>query len=124
MSHYEPISLSCVWSLPTLTKGIPMADHSKQQHLAVPRDKLNAPIIFFERAPLSGYADGIVSITLSTFCPETQPSGEVGSEAVIAAHLKCSIQAAVNLREALNNALSRASAIPEVTQQLPKGRKN
>jgi hypothetical protein len=109
---------------PTL-RGTRMADHSKQQQFAVPtRDKPNAPIIFFERAPLSGYADGIVSITLSTFCPETQPSGEVRREAVIAAHLKCSIQAAVNLREALNNALSRASAIPEVTQQLPKGRKN
>ena len=125
MSHYEPISLSCVWSLPTLTKGIPMADHSKQQHLAVPRDKLNAPIIFFERAPLSGYADGIISITLSNFCPESQPSGELPSgelrrEAVTAAHLKCSIQAAINLREALNNALSRASAIPEAT----KARKN
>jgi hypothetical protein len=25
-----------------------MADHSKQQHLAVPRDKPNAPFIFFE----------------------------------------------------------------------------
>ena len=122
MSHYEPISLSCVWSLPTLTKGIPMADHSKQQHLAVPRDKLNAPIIFFERAPLSGYADGIISITLSNFCPESQPSGELRREAVTAAHLKCSIQAAINLREALNNALSRA--IPEDREQLPRGRKN
>jgi hypothetical protein len=101
-----------------------MADHSKQQHLAVPRDKPNAPIIFFERAPLSGYADGIVSVTLSTFCPETQPSGEVRREAVTAAHLKCSIQAAVNLLEALNNALSRASAVPEVTQRLPKGKQN
>jgi hypothetical protein len=123
MSHYEPISLSCVWSLPTLTKGIPMADHSKAAP-AVPRDKLNAPIIFFERAPLSGYADGIITITLSTLCPESQPSGELRREAVTAAHLKCNIQAAINLRDALNNALSRASAIPEDTQQVPRGRKN
>jgi hypothetical protein len=101
-----------------------MADHSKQQHTAVPRDKPNAPIIFFERAPLSGYADGIVTITLSTSCPESKPSGEVHSEAVTAAHLKCSIQAAANLREAINNALSRASQAPEVTGQVPKARRN
>jgi hypothetical protein len=105
-----------------------MADDSETRlshRLVVPiRDTLHAPIIFFEWAPLSGYADGIVSITLGIFCPEIQPSGEIRREPVIAAHLKCSIQAAVNLREAINNALSRASQAPEVTAQVPKDRRN
>jgi hypothetical protein len=105
-----------------------MADHSDKrlsQHSVAPiRDKPRAPFIFFERAPMSGYADGIVSITLGIFCPEIQPSGEIRREPVIAAHLKCSIQAAVNLREAINNALSRASQAPEVTAQVPKERRN
>ena len=105
-----------------------MADHSDKrlsQHSVAPiRDKPRAPIIFFERAPMSGYADGIVSITLGASCPQIRPNGEVRGEAVTTAHLKCSIQAAVNLREAINNALSRASQAPEVTAQVPKDRRN
>ena len=44
---------------------------------------------FFEWAPVSGYADEIVSITLGASYPQIRPSGEVRGEAVIAAHLKC-----------------------------------
>jgi hypothetical protein len=105
-----------------------MADHSDKrlsQHSVAPiRDKPRAPIIFFERAPMSGYADGIVSITLGASYPQIRPSGEVRREAVIAAHLKCSIQAAVNLRDAIDNALSRAPQSPEVTALAKKVRKN
>ena len=93
--------------------------------LVVPiRDTPHAPIIFFEWAPLSGYADGIVSVTLGASCSQIRPNGELHQEAVTAAYLKCSIQAAVNLRDALNNALSRASQTPEVTALAPKIRKN
>ena len=88
------------------------------------RDTPHAPIIFFEWAPLSGYANGIVSITLGASCSEIRPNGEVRAEAVTAAYLKCSIQAAVNLRDAIDNALSRARQTPEVTAQAPKVRKN
>jgi len=67
-----------------------MADDSETRlshRLVVPiRDTLHAPIIFFEWAPLSGYADGIVSITLGASYPQIRPSGEVRGEAVIAAH--------------------------------------
>ena len=102
-----------------------MAKDSDVRLLVVPiRDTPHAPIIFFEWAPLSGYADGIVSVTLGASCSQIRPNGELHQEAVTAAYLKCSIQAAVNLRDALNNALSRASQTPEVTALAPKIRKN
>ena len=44
--------------------------------LVVPiRDTPHAPIIFFEWAPLSGYADGIVSVTLGASCSQIRPNG-------------------------------------------------
>ena len=104
-----------------------MADDSDARlphRLVVPiRDTLHAPVIFFEWAPVSGYADGIVSITLGASCPQILPNGEVRGEAVTTAHLKCSIQAVVNLRDAIDNALSRARQTPD-TAQAPKVRKN
>ena len=69
-------------------------------------------------------ADGIVSITLGASYPQIRPSGEVRGEAVIAAHLKCSIQAAVNLRDAIDKALLRARQTPEVTARAANVRKN
>ena len=54
-------------------------------------------------------------LTLGASYPQIRPSGEVRGEAVIAAHLKCSIQAAVNLRDAIDKALLRARQTPEVT---------
>ena len=57
-----------------------MADDfdTRQSHrLVVPiRDTLHAPVIFFEWAPLSGYADGIVSITLGASCPQFGPTAK------------------------------------------------
>ena len=78
--------------------------------LVVPiaRHSITLRSFFFEWAPVSGYADGIVSITLGASCPQFRPNGEVRGEAVTTAHLKCSIQAALNLRDAIDNALSRA----------------
>jgi hypothetical protein len=101
------------------------SDTHLPHRLVVPiRDTLHAPVIFFEWAPVSGYADGIVSITLGASCPQIRPNGEVRGDAVITVHLKCSIQAAVNLRNAIDNALSRAPQAPEVTALAKKVRKN
>ena len=84
----------------------------------------HAPIVYFDGAPASGCANGIVNIALSANCPEICPNGEVRGEVVIAAYLKCSIPAAINLRAAIDNALSRARQTPEVTAQAPKVRNN
>ena len=105
-----------------------MADDSETRlshRLVVPiRDTPHAPFIFFETAPVSGYADGIVSIILGASCPQIRPNGEVREEAIVTAHLKCSIQAAVNLRDAIDNILSQAPHTPEVSALEKKVRKN
>jgi|EndMetStandDraft_3_1072993.scaffolds.fasta_scaffold881409_1 hypothetical protein len=84
------------------------------------RDTPHAPIVFFEWAPASGCANGIVSVTLGANCnTQVRPNGEVMSEMLVVAHLRCSVQAALNLRRALDNALSLA-----VRGRVPKGKTN
>ena len=84
------------------------------------RDTPHAPIVFFEWAPASGFANGIVSVTLGANCnTQVRPNGEVTSETLVVAHLRCSVQAAVNLRRALDNALALAAQ-----GRGPKGKAN
>ena len=101
-----------------------MASYSDTRLVSI-RDNLLAPTIFFESAPVSGYGDGIVTITLNVFCPQVGPNGELRGQAATTAYLKCSVQAAVNLRDAINNALSRVPPPPTVTDlATTKVRKN
>ena len=59
------------------------------------RDTPHAPIVFFEWAPASGFANGIISVTLGANCnTQVRPNGEVMSETLVVAHLRCSVQAA------------------------------
>jgi hypothetical protein len=106
-------------------KVIRMADDSDARRSSASiRNTPHAPTVYFDGAPLSGCANGVVSIALGVNCPEAS-NGEVRVEAVIAAYLKCSIPAALNLRAAIDNALLRASrAPPQVAAQDPKFRKN
>jgi hypothetical protein len=84
------------------------------------RDLPHAPIVFFEWAPASGFANGIISATLGANCnTQVRPNGEVVSEPLVVAHLRCSVQAALNLRRAIDNALSIAEG-----RRLPKGKTN
>jgi hypothetical protein len=84
------------------------------------RDTPHAPIVFFEWAPASGFANGIVSVTLGANCnTQVRPNGEVTSETLVVAHLRCSVQAALNLRRALDNALALAAQ-----GRGPKGKAN
>ena len=71
---------------------------------------------------MSGYGDEIVTITLNVFCPQVGPNGELRGQAATTAYLKCSVHGAVNLREAINNALARAQRPPETTAQATKVR--
>jgi hypothetical protein len=84
------------------------------------RDTPHAPIVFFEWAPASGFANGIISVTLGANCnTQVRPNGDVMSETLVVAHLRCSVQAALNLRRALDNALSLAAR-----GRVPKGKTN
>jgi hypothetical protein len=88
------------------------------------RDTPHAPIVYFDGAHASGCANGIVTIALGASCPQIGPNGDVRGEVVIAAYLKCSIQAAIHLRAAIDNALRPTRQPPEVTAQGPAVRKN
>jgi hypothetical protein len=76
------------------------------------RDAPHAPIFFYEWAPTSGFANGIISVTLAANCTtHVRPNGEVVSESLVVAHLRGSVQAALNLRKALDRALSLAAGV-------------
>jgi hypothetical protein len=59
-----------------------MASYSDTRLVSI-RDNLLAPTIFFESAPVSGYGDGIVTITLNVSCPQVGPYGELRGEAAL-----------------------------------------
>ena len=76
------------------------------------RDTLHAPIIFFELHPCQDMEEGIVSITLGASCPQIGAPPRLRERLPSRLYLKCSVQAAVNLRDAINNALSRVPPPP------------
>lgn len=67
-------------------------------------DPRNAPIVFFEGASNFGVANGIVNVTLALNRHLARPT-EIAVDAIAAAHLRCSIPAAMDLIEALKGAL-------------------
>ena len=67
-------------------------------------DPRNAPIVYFEGAPNFGVNNGIVNVTLALNRHLATPS-EIQVDVIAAAHLRCSVTAAVDLIEALKGAL-------------------
>lgn len=75
------------------------------------RDVPHAPVLFFDGAPTSGNINGTVSVTLVA----GRQLGHVGGtkmDFVAVGFLRCSIAGAIELRNALDNALALASAPP------------
>lgn len=68
------------------------------------RDTHMAPVIYFDGAPNFGNNRGIVNITLAV-ARQTAKGDGVEMNVSVAAYLRCSIPAAVELREALEKAL-------------------
>ena len=71
-------------------------------------DNPHAPFIFYEGAPALGFSNGIVNITLSANRTWIGPNG-VKNEQTVVAYLRGSIQAALSLRKAIDNALLLAA---------------
>jgi hypothetical protein len=76
-------------------------------------DTPHAPFIYYEAAPVSSYANGVINLTLSAIRTYIGADGTPKNDVVVVAYLRGSIQAAVNLREAINNALLLAAPTPE-----------
>jgi hypothetical protein len=68
-------------------------------------DAPHAPIIYFDGAPNFGNNNGIVNVTLATSRHLGNAAGGVTSDVLAVAHLRCTVQAAINLRKAIDDAL-------------------
>ncbi len=85
-----------------------------QVTVAIPvNDVPHAPFIFYDGAPVAGYANGVINLTLSATRTYIGPDGAPKNDLVVVAHLRGTIQAAVSLREAINNALLLATPTTE-----------
>ncbi len=88
-----------------------MTETSKDttQSLVFPvHDKPHAPFVFFESAPAAGFTNGVINVTLAanrTWIDD----GKAVNEQVVVAYLRGNIQAALSLRQAIDNALILAS---------------
>lgn len=70
----------------------------------VVRDVPHAPIVYFEGAPTFGCNNGIVNVTLAA-SRNLLDGTAVVHDVVAVASLRCNVQAAIALRDALNDAL-------------------
>ena len=79
-------------------------DTVPKEGAAIPvSDIPHAPFIFYDWAPCLGFTNGVVNITLAANCTWIRPNG-VANEQVVVAYLRGSIQAARNLRKAIDEA--------------------
>jgi hypothetical protein len=72
-------------------------------------DVPHAPFIFYDGAPVSGYLNGVISLTLSANRTYIGPDGTAKSDHVVVAYLRGNIQAATSLRAAIDAALLLAT---------------
>ena len=67
-----------------------------------------APFLFFEGAPNFGFRSGVVNVTLVA-ARHIIKEGAASSDIVAVAYLRCTIPAAIELRNALDSALLLAT---------------
>lgn len=68
-------------------------------------DVPHAPIVFFDMAPNFGNGPGVVHVTLAAWRHLPDNKGGTTSDLVVSGYLRCSVPAAISLRDAINNAL-------------------
>ena len=88
-------------------------DTRPMEAAAIPvSDTSHAPFIFYEGARTSGHTNGVINVTLAAHRTWVGPNGIVNDEVVVA-YLRGSIQAALSLRHAIDNALLLATPTQE-----------
>ena len=76
-------------------------------------DVPHAPFIFYEGAPAFGHTNGVINLTLVATRTCVGPDGAPKNDLVVVAYLRGNIQAAVNLRQAIDAALLLAAPTTE-----------
>lgn len=76
------------------------------------KDPGNAQIVYFDGAPNFGLSYGVISITLAA-SRNLAEDGRITSDVIATAFLRCSLNAALDLRNALDRALLLAAETGE-----------
>ena len=76
------------------------------------KDGPSASFLYFDGTSNCGFHNGIVNVTIvaNRFLP--QKAGGVGTVAVAVSHLRCSVAAAIDLRDALDKAILISANAP------------
>ena len=82
-------------------------------------DQPRAPIIFFEYCPTLGNAQGLINVMLATGIVMPTSSGNTHVTPVAVAHLRCTTNAAIQLRDAIDKALLMGAPVGH-----PEGKTN
>jgi hypothetical protein len=82
-----------------------MADKPNRLLLTKVTDRIHAPIVFFDAAPVSNNYNGIIGVTLSVNLSVPDGNGSIAIEQVVAAHLRGNIQAFNALKSAIDSAI-------------------
>lgn len=67
-----------------------------------------APFLYFDAASTYGHLNGVLQMELTAHSLNPGSAGMVVVQHVVTAHLRCSVAAAINLRDALNQAIEMA----------------
>jgi hypothetical protein len=81
------------------------------------RDSTSAPFVYFDSAPTFGIMAGAIQIELVSRTLVPTADGGAKPEFQVTGRLRCSAQAARNLREVLNKALAMLEAPPADSTQ-------
>jgi hypothetical protein len=81
------------------------ADQPAKTALPATLDDAGTRFVYFDAAPNYANISGIISVTLCAARRRTDGNGGINIEFVAVADLRCSIEAATHLRDALNGAL-------------------
>jgi hypothetical protein len=80
-----------------------------------------APFIYFDGAPSMGVQNGMIEVELCARALMPKANGEIYTDIVCVAHLRCSRAAAANLREALTRTLDMVNEANLGGVQFPDG---
>lgn len=89
-----------------------MSVHQKPKITPSIKNIATAPITYFDGVPTYGVMANVVELDLSASVIGIYPDSTTKREAVCVGHLRCSIEAALALRNALDGALKMAHALP------------
>jgi hypothetical protein len=78
----------------------------------VVKDAANAPIIYFDGAPNFGNNNGVVNVTLAA-ARHMSDGDQITTDVVATAFIRCSVPAAIALRDAINAALLIGAPAPD-----------